>query len=1419
MGCPPGCAAPFAAGAPSGASSRAPIWLRFASSRGEVKRQLRLGRPRIRKRSVCCNRKPPWVEHLACGELRHNFKHKYLKCVHHPKHLRSLHPKHFQCFPPLTVRPVSASSGASRGGADGLRPGAELPGGAVPQRLRGEAVAGGAALAPARLRVLRQSAEVQASVHRGLGLSRQHAAGEAGPLRPEEILAFGAGGAAGVEYRWFVRWRPDFVAFKRVLHPSKLSQDCIACRFRQVGGMKQVTKGMLSWDPPNCLLRRESSIPCGDCDDQVFMVPQKFAQAALVDLTNRSKSAAYVFFVHKRRGENGLTMAWENNVRVHHICPLEVEGTLDKYVTKWRKWTMPSKYFNQTVGADPGQPALIRPCSCCCKTAPLRTCSTPRCDSVNAVAREHGGLCADEFSLPHGFGPRPCSEGLVHAPFLPEYFKSEYLLDLNPNTKFGMGGKLAVAFAELVEEIRQARHAGYWVVAPRDFKRIFSDFKPQFAGWKQQDAQEFLSMFLAGLSEDVNRTSQKPYSELRDSEHRPDAEVALEYWQSHCLRERSAVAALYSGQFRSVLRCKCGYTNHSFEAFSFLPIPIPEHQFRWVTCMVRAASSESAQHTTRVCARVPKQGSVKQLLEARATELRLAAQPRLAVARISALGFLRALHGQSLERHLYSYSAALKGLEESGQWQQALGLLDELLRPLAALPTKVAGDFAQAISLLDLFRVRRLRASALTRLAWQGGKVFADFTACAKAVSATRAWRAAVALAQEAVDMGQMDAILLSSVLSSVPGEAWTLALQLLNTRRALSVPWRRGLHLLRRLRARTQQPGVVSFNQLLALPVPWKMALQLLQRLEAPSLTSFNAALARLRIGGWRAGLGLFEGLRPDVVSVNSALALPSPWRVAVGLFHSAQLKLDVISFSSVQLALRSAAWVLGLAHWQHLAQSMGGASFRARNVAATSFSDASAWRQALGVAAPDLCGLNCALRISDRWPSALAAVEAAGSAAGLRPDVVSHGSVIAGFERAAEWRFALNFLRSRCWAPNVFCYNSASSACARAGEWPICAELVRTVSGVSWQPDLITLNSALRATSVEGHWRVAKVLLKAIRQVGFQLSPVSCGSLTSSCGRCWRRAFHWLDYTKSAGVEVGEIPRNAVISACEKAAAWQAAVEAERGGGPSLVGCNSLLSACEKGSQWQMALHLLLSLPREVIPDEITFNAVLGAVLRVALDAGAYVSAMSVCEKASQWTAALDLLSWELTRESTIVGTGRSELRALQRASLQPEGAAYSSAISSCGKAEQWQRALQLPRGDAAAAAAAVLALERGSQWQAALGLFLNMRSQERSELGYLAAFGACEKGTRWRMGPQLLSAMQQQLLRPAAVASTAAVAAVAEEWPQAVLLLAGMTGAWRFVPPPRPSTRRWGHSRDSRSGNWRWPCCGGSSSCRFR
>jgi len=206
---------------------------------------------------------------------------------------------------------------------------------------------------------------------------------------------------------------------------------------------------------------------------------------------------------------------------------------------------------------------------------------------------------------------------LIHTPLLPDYFNVEYRFDINTEGAWGMGGKLAVAFAELLVDIRNARK-GSGLVAPRAVKRVAGDFDPQFAGWKQQDAQEFLSVFLAGLSDDVNRMQIKPYVELKDSDNRPSAEVAQEFWSAHCSRERSVIASLFSGQFRSVLRCTvCGHENAAFDPFSFIPVSLPEHAYRWVTCNV-VSNSEAGigQHSVQVCARVPKQGSVSDLLRA-----------------------------------------------------------------------------------------------------------------------------------------------------------------------------------------------------------------------------------------------------------------------------------------------------------------------------------------------------------------------------------------------------------------------------------------------------------------------------------------------------------------------------------------------------------------------------------------------------------------------------------------------------------------------------------------------------------------------------------------------------------------------------------------------------------------------------------
>lgn len=53
-------------------------------------------------------------------------------------------------------------------------------------------------------------------------------------------------------------------------------------------------------------------------------------------------------------------------------------------------------------------------------------------------------------------------------------------------------------------------------------------YAPRFNGFQQQDSQELLAFLLDGLHEDLNRVHEKPYVELKDSDGRPDAEVATE---------------------------------------------------------------------------------------------------------------------------------------------------------------------------------------------------------------------------------------------------------------------------------------------------------------------------------------------------------------------------------------------------------------------------------------------------------------------------------------------------------------------------------------------------------------------------------------------------------------------------------------------------------------------------------------------------------------------------------------------------------------------------------------------------------------------------------------------------------------------------------------------------------------------------
>jgi ubiquitin C-terminal hydrolase len=175
-------------------------------------------------------------------------------------------------------------------------------------------------------------------------------------------------------------------------------------------------------------------------------------------------------------------------------------------------------------------------------------------------------------------------QALLHTEPLVEYFfKQYYLQDVNRTSKFGYGGRLAHVFAALTRDIWLTEKP---YLLPRGFHAEMTALAPQFSGNGQHDAQEVLAWMLDGLSEDLNLVSEKPYIEQPDSNGRADEELANEWWANHLQRDNSIVQALFSGQFKSVMRCTCGYSSARFEAFSFLSLPLPENAEKLVTAFV-----------------------------------------------------------------------------------------------------------------------------------------------------------------------------------------------------------------------------------------------------------------------------------------------------------------------------------------------------------------------------------------------------------------------------------------------------------------------------------------------------------------------------------------------------------------------------------------------------------------------------------------------------------------------------------------------------------------------------------------------------------------------------------------------------------------------------------------------------------------
>lgn len=228
---------------------------------------------------------------------------------------------------------------------------------------------------------------------------------------------------------------------------------------------------------------------------------------------------------------------------------------------------------------------------------------------------------------------------LGHTPKLVDYFLGDYRREINHENPLGMNGEIASAFGDLLKKLWAP---GATPVAPRTFKSKLAHFAPQFSGFNQHDSQELLAFLLDGLHEDVNRVKTKPYFEAKESDGRPDEEVADEYWQNHLARNDSIIVDVCQGQYRSTLVCPlCQKCSITFDPFMYLSLPLPSTSMRTMTLTVMATDGSSQQSPVTVT--VPKNGKLEDLIQALSNACSIGVDEALLVAEIYGSRIIRYL--------------------------------------------------------------------------------------------------------------------------------------------------------------------------------------------------------------------------------------------------------------------------------------------------------------------------------------------------------------------------------------------------------------------------------------------------------------------------------------------------------------------------------------------------------------------------------------------------------------------------------------------------------------------------------------------------------------------------------------------------------------------------------------------------------
>lgn len=200
---------------------------------------------------------------------------------------------------------------------------------------------------------------------------------------------------------------------------------------------------------------------------------------------------------------------------------------------------------------------------------------------------------------------------MSNTPPVVDYFMHDrHRQDLNVDNPLGMRGEIAKSFGELIKTM----WSGTSSTVPHHFKLQVSKFAPQFSGYQQHDAQELLTFLLDGLHEDLNRIHDKPYITQRDSDGRPDEEVAAEAWNNYKKRNDSIIVELFHGLLKSTVWCpRCQITSVTFDPSCYLSLPLPTKLERQVEVLFFPYSGE--QKPTLYKVQVPQRARMEDVFQ------------------------------------------------------------------------------------------------------------------------------------------------------------------------------------------------------------------------------------------------------------------------------------------------------------------------------------------------------------------------------------------------------------------------------------------------------------------------------------------------------------------------------------------------------------------------------------------------------------------------------------------------------------------------------------------------------------------------------------------------------------------------------------------------------------------------------------